>query len=197
MAGCKPIDKCGPLESRQAVWDAIRRMRRFTVPVVRDETLLKTDTVRDYILGLEAAGYVRKITESSGVGVPARWELAKDAGSEAPRVRRDGTPIIQGQGRENMWNAMRILRDFTARELAVAASMPTCRVKELTAEDYIKHLHRAGYLRKNGSRYMFLPGAYTGPMAPMIQRTKRVWDPNLKQIRWSSHIELGEASHDE
>ena len=197
MAGCKPIDKRGPLESRQAVWDAIRRMRRFTVPVVRDETLLKTDTVRDYILGLEAAGYVRKITESSGVGVPARWELAKDAGSEAPRVRRDGTPVIQGQGRENMWNAMRILRDFTARELAVAASMPNCRVKELTAEDYIKHLHRAGYLRKNGSRYMFLPGAYTGPMAPMIQRTKRVWDPNLKQIRWSSHIEPGEANHDQ
>ena len=197
MAGCKPIDKRGPLESRQAVWDAIRRMRRFTVPVVRDETLLKTDTVRDYILGLEAAGYVRKITESSGVGVPARWELAKDAGSEAPRVRRDGTPVIQGLGRENMWNAMRILRDFTPRELAVAASMPTCRVKELTAEDYIKHLHRAGYLRKNGSRYMFLPGAYTGPMAPMIQRTKRVWDPNLKQIRWSSYIEPGEASHDE
>lgn len=194
MAGCKSIDKRGSLESRQAVWDAIRRLQTFSIPEVRDETLLKTDAVREYITGLAAAGYVRKTAEQAGVGVPAQWELARDAGNEAPRVRRDGSPVTQGQGRENMWHAMRILRDFTVRELAVAASMPDCLVKELSAEDYIKYLHKAGYLRKNGSKYMFLPGAYTGPLAPMIQRTKRVWDPNLKKIRWSS---AGEVDDDE
>ena len=107
MAGCKPIDKRGSLESRQAVWDAIRRLQTFSIPEVRDETLLKTDAVREYITGLAAAGYVRKTAEQAGVGVPAQWELARDAGNEAPRVRRDGSPVTQGQGRENMWQDRR------------------------------------------------------------------------------------------
>lgn len=194
MAGCKPVNRRSSRENRQAVWDAIRQMRIFTVPDVYRQARLGIDTVREYVSGLEAAGYVRKIAKQVSVGVPVQWELVIDAGNEAPRVRRDGSPVIQGQGQENMWNAMRILRDFTARELAVAASMPNCLVREASAADYVKHLHQAGYLRKNGKRYLFLPGAYTGPLAPMIQRTKRVWDPNLREVRWSSDEE---ANHDE
>jgi len=191
---CKPMDKRKGLDTRQAVWDAIRELKTFTVKEVREETLLGMDTVRDYVIGLHAAGYIGK--EGFHVqGYAGQWNLVNDIGVEAPRVRKDGTPVTQGQGRENMWNAMRILRTFTARELAVTSRTPDCFVKESTAADYAKHLCHAGYLSKRPDGcYVMLPTSYTGPKAPMIQRTKRVWDPNQCKVRWQS---TGEVSDDE
>lgn len=186
----KPVDKRNGLDSRQAVWEVIRKVQTFTVRDLRDETLLKPESVREYVTGLEAAGYIMRLTDDG----PAKYMLINDIGIEAPRVRKDGTPVTQGDGRKNMWEAMRIMRTFTPRELAVAASLPDCLVKESTAEDYAKYLCKAGYLRKTGTSYMFLPTAYTGPMAPQIQRTKRVWDPNQHKVRWSS---AGEVDHDQ
>lgn len=192
---CKPMDKRKGLDTRQAVWDAIRDKRTFTVRELREETLLGMDTVRDYVKGLEAAGYIIGCLDPTDLGKPAMWMLVNDIGIEAPRVRKDGTPVTQGQGRENMWNAMRIIRTFTARELAVAARTPDCFVKESTAADYAKHLCHAGYLSKRPDGcYVMLPTAYTGPKAPMIQRTKQVWDPNQCKVRWQS---TGEVSDDE
>jgi DNA-binding IclR family transcriptional regulator len=188
----KPIHLGNALNSRQAVWEAIRRLEAFTAREVRDETLLGMDTVRDYLAGLEAAGYISK--EPNDAAGPTRWRLARDVGVEAPRVRRDGTLVTQGQGRENMWQAMRILRTFTARELAVAARTPDCMVQESTAAEYARHLHKAGYLSHRDGVYQMLPAAFTGPLAPMIQRTKRVWDPNQRQVRWQSD---GEVDHDQ
>lgn len=182
---CKPMHKRSNLASRQAVWDAIRRLGTFTVRELRDETLLGVDSVRDYVAGLEAAGYLVQYVRLNNEA--RSWKLIKDIGSDAPRVRKDGTPVTQGQGRENMWQAMRMMRAFTAKELAIHARTPGCHVEESTAEDYARHLWHAGYLRreKDGS-YLMLPTAYTGPRAPMIQRTKVVWDPNQNKIRWRS-----------
>ena len=190
----KPVDKRNGLDSRQALWEAIRRLQRFTLRELRNETLLSMDSVREYVSGLEKAQYLQREERAAGSNAATVWELIKDVGVEAPRVRRDGTPVTQGDGRRNMWEAMRILRVFTPRDLAVAASLPDCPVKESTALDYAKHLCKAGYLKKNGREYRFLPSAYTGPLAPQIQRTKRVWDPNLKQVRWRSD---GEVSNDQ
>lgn len=197
----KPVNQTRPLETRQAVWNAIRRFAEegrpfFTVPELAAETLLGRETVRDYARGLLAAGYLAPSEDQCAV-TPAsmRLVLARDVGAEAPRVRKDGTPVTQGRGRENMWAAMRILQAFTARELSVAATMPDCLVKESSALDYIKHLTRAGYLRRQGDRWRMLPGAYTGPLAPMVQRVKRVYDPNLREVRWTGDNE--EAEHDE
>jgi len=190
----KPADKRNGLDSRQVLWEIIRKMGTVTFRSLRNETVLSMDTVRDYVRSLEKAGFLRKLPREEGPWAPNTWELIKDVGVEAPRVRRDGTLVTQGEGRRNMWEAMRILRVFTPRDLAVAASLPDCPVKESTALDYAKHLCKAGYLKKNGREYRFLPSAYTGPLAPQIQRTKRVWDPNLKQVRWRSD---GEVSNDQ
>lgn len=191
----KPIDKRATVDTRQAVWEAIRTFGEFTVRQLREETTLNIETVREYVIGLENAGYIER-TDFLVKFEPHRWRLIKDIGHEAPRVRKDGTPVTSGKGRENMWNAMRIMRVFTARELAVAARTPDCHVKESTAADYAKHLWHAGYLRKNeDGSYRMLPTAYTGPKAPMIQRTKVVWDPNQNKIRWRSGD--GEVDHDE
>lgn len=181
----KPMDKRNGLDSRQALWEAIRRLKTFTVRELREETVLKIDSVREYITGLHASGYI--VPESKVPGYATVWKLVRDIGHEAPRVRKDGSPVTAGQGRENMWNAMRIMRKFTALELAVAARTPDCFVKESTAADYAKHLWHAGYLTKfSDGSYRMLPTAYTGPKAPMIQRTKVVWDPNQNKIRWRS-----------
>ena len=71
------------------------------------------------------------------------------------------------------------------------------KVSEASADDYIIFLHRAGYLKmiapakvggfskvREKARYRFLSHKNTGPKAPMIQRVKHVYDPNLEQVVW-------------
>jgi hypothetical protein len=191
----KPMDKRTLFDTRQAVWDAIRKLGDFSLKEVREETVLHLESVRDYLTGLEKGGYIERTTINRRHFEEVRWLLVRDIGFEAPRVRKDGTPVTSGQGNENMWQAMRILRTFTALELAVAARTPTCHVKESSASDYARHLFYAGYLsRTENGVYRMLPTAYTGPKAPMIQRTKVVWDPNRNEVRWRSDEE---DSHDQ
>jgi hypothetical protein len=72
--------------------------------------------VREYLVGLDAAGYLCAASESNGGtrhGVKKGRFLAKDNGVEAPRVRRDGSPVTQGRGTQAMWDAMTALDTFT------------------------------------------------------------------------------------
>lgn len=194
----KPVDKMTGNDSRDAIWKEIRRQKTFTIREIYLCTDLEISSVRQYVTGLVKAGYVTEDRESLSVGMkvlqtPIKYTLARDVGIDAPRVRQDGSLVTQGQGTVNMWRTMRILGNFTARELAVSATTETCSVKEDTAKSYIGHLCNAGYLRKTGDRYCFIPSRHTGPKPPMIQRVKRVWDPNLKKVMWS---EEG-GNHDE
>ena len=184
----KPMDKRNGYDTRQAVWDAIREKEVFNIKDIREETTLKACSVRDYVIGLEKGGYLERVKpEELRRKDAACWRLINDIGIEAPRVRKDGTQVTAGKGRENMWNAMRIMRTFSAKDLSVGASTPDCIVKESTAADYAKHLWYAGYLtRMEDGCYRMLPTAYTGPKAPMIQRAKVVWDPNQNKARWRS-----------
>lgn len=178
----KPVDKLNGYDSREAMWEVIRQVKSFTVRLLHQETTLEISSVRDYVTGLTRAGYL----EVNKVENPVVFDLIKDVGVDAPRVRRDGGLVTQGQGRINMWRTMRIIKKFTARELAINSSTSTCTVKESTAKDYIKHLARAGYLRHlKGGVYFFKPHMFSGPKPPMVQRVKRVWDQNLKKIMWS------------
>jgi hypothetical protein len=187
----KAMDKLNGYDSRQAMWDIIRKIRTFTVRELHQETTLEISTVRDYVKGLCKAGYLAIEATKKASGTPgsvsakaAVFSLEKDVGVDAPRVRKDGTKVTQGQGRINMWRTMRVVGDFTAQELAIKASTPDCIIKVATAVDYAAHLCYAGYLRKRKNRYLFLQANYTGPKPPMIQRVKRVWDQNLKKVMW-------------
>jgi hypothetical protein len=150
------------------------------------------DQVRDYVAGLTAAGYLERRED-------ANYSLVRDCGIEAPRVRRDGTEIIRGKGREQMWLVMKVLDDFSALDLAVHASTEHVQVSEVDAKSYIHYLNKAGYLAvtqpgqpgnrpNNGivARYRLLPQKYTGPRPPMVQRIKQVYDQNLQKVVWSS-----------
>jgi len=139
------------------------------------------------------SGHVAVITPQ-GRQTPALYELVKDVGLEAPRVRRDGTPVEQGQSREHMWRAMKMLPSFTFVDLAVNASTEEMRVTEQDAKDYVKHLLRAKYLTvlipatpRRKATYRLTRN--TGPRPPMVTRAKIVFDPNLGRIAWVEEVE--------
>lgn len=199
MSAChmlKPAGKLTPGEMRQAMWDVIRSTAGevFTTQLLARKTWAGEGAMLDYLAGLTAAGYLDRTAPQLRGGY-AIYRLARDTGAEAPRVRRDGTVVMQGRGREQMWRTMRILGEFTPRELAITASTGETKIAPNEANAYIIRLHTAGYLRmtfkgkpgyKRGTgeqaRYLFMRHMYTGPKAPQVRRNKQVYDPNLKQV---------------
>jgi len=194
-----PLELAGGKGLRQRVWDRIRKHGAdfaLTDLVFGGEC---TDTVRCYVIGLERAGYLT-ITNSAVVNGPLagrksiHYRLARDAGADAPRVRKDGTPVTMGLAQEQMWRTLRMLKgDINARELAAHASTPAVPVRETAAADYLRHLHYASYLRETRrghgtgrggiqSRYQLISN--TGPRPPMVCRADAIYDPNLGKTVW-------------
>lgn len=184
-----PADKLRPDQSRQAIWDIIRRDKTVALNQVYKEIRLSLDTVRDYLYGLTAAGYL----ERNMPNTTWLYTLIKDNGQEAPRVRKDGTPVTQGLAREQMWRALGIFgqkgRTFTVRDLTLFASTRDIPVAEADVKAYCYHLHLSGYLQEvtPGSPgkltvYRMLFSKWTGPKPVQIQRTRRCFDPNTGTV---------------
>ncbi len=193
----KPIDKQQPSQCRQAIWEEIRKKGDWAFTSTELDIALEASSIRDYLTGLCKAGYLEAVSKGKR-GEPNVYRLINDCGVDAPRVRKDGTPVTQGQGRQQMWNSMRIIKQFTAADLAFNATTDELKVAENEARDYCKMLCHAGYLKvisqgkpghKAGtgsrSRYMLIPAMWTGPQSPQIQRTRQVYDPNLKKVIWN------------
>ncbi len=196
-----PLEAQGPKGTRQAMWEALRQHHQtgqtITAPAIYKSMPEGTPPgrVRDYLTGLEKGGYLARLDAPRKSGQPVPYTLVKDIGVEAPRVRRDGTTPTSGQGREHMWRTLKILGEFSARQLASAASTPAVSVAERTAGEYCRFLKAAGYLqlsRKGGpgsaERYRLIASAWSGPQAPMIQRTKQLYDPNTGQVVYTRII---------
>lgn len=195
------LQPAGCLSSRDRVWTAIRQLKTFTLTDIWCKAHVHQATSKPFVEGLILAGYVTELT-GPGLSRAARelwsmrdepvYELARDVGVIAPRVRRDGTAVTQGLGREHMWKTMRILKEFDSRELALAASTESIQIARAEANYYCLMLHRARYLSiareskpGTGARYRFNPHRNTGPRAPMIQRVRQVYDPNTGAIAWA------------
>lgn len=188
------VDENRPVRRGSAyMWTVVRdltaanRTRVFTAA----EVLLRTDrtepsTVRKWLRTLVKAGF-----------------LAEAAGGFVVVKRPPTLPHISNDGRivpsrtDAMWVAMRALKVFTPRELALAASTEEALIEEWTAKSYIVQLHAAGYfalVSKATSRrqasYRLKPSMDGGPLAPRILRTKLVYDPNRDQV-------MGEAETEE
>ena len=184
-----------PRDLRPIMWRIIRQLgaqgRIFDVAAVRGELrgAPRRERVRDYLLALTAGGYLARVNSPDLPGIPAResWQLVRDPGSEAPRVRPDGTPIVQGAGREQCWRTMRFLLDFSALELAASASSDRWTVAPGEAQDYADRLARVGILQRGRGpggdiRYTLAPSRYTGPQPPQILKSKAVYDPNTGRL---------------
>ena len=181
--------------SRQAIWQVIRDgADGFTLFGLERATGINHYTVRSYVEALCAAGYVEAAPTPKFQKV--RYRLVRDVGHEAPRLRADGEPVVQGASREQMWRTMKIAGQFTSADLAVQASLPESVVSDVDAKDYCKRLAAAGYLavvekgkaggphKGTPSVYRFIPSRDTGPLPPMVQRLKSVFDPNLNRVVW-------------
>lgn len=181
----KPVNQISSLETREALWHAIRAFGR---PFTSRELLLKTrctiNQVSEYLRGLSAAGIldVQQAKGQSVTGIANLYTLLKDCGVEAPRVRRDGSEVTQGRGREQMWETMRAMSSFSARDIQIFASTDEHPVAASEASTYCFYLAKAGFLRRDGDRYFLIHRS--GPKPPMIQRTKQVFDPNTGEIVW-------------
>jgi hypothetical protein len=153
----------------------------------------RDDTVLSYLRGLEKAGYVSACGEVPPALKRRRefrcYTLVRDIGVDAPRVKDDGSPAEENAGREQMWRAMKILKEFDYRELAAAASTEKHRVSPDEAQTYARFLKLAGYLAVSrpakfgnvnsaAERLRFIRSRNTGPRAPIITREKQVLDGN-------------------
>lgn len=189
-------------EGRQVIWAAIRKLKTFCAPDLRSETAMPLDRIRDYVLALQRGKYVRRIgaeiREHREKRTVVMYELLRDVGVDAPRLRYDGSPVTQGRAREQMWRTMRVMRAFDARDLALTASTEEQPVRFLDARDYAANLAKAGYLvvvspasnRRGLTMYQFVPSRYSGPLPPQVQRIKQVWDQNLGKAVWSARDDI-------
>jgi hypothetical protein len=149
------------------------------------------NSIRAYLTGLCNAKYIEKTgTTKIYAHNSATYTLIKDIGIDAPRVRTDGTHVTQGQGNINLWRTMRILKAFTATDLAINASTEDCQIKESTAKKYCQALAKAKYLKmtggKGGAPGVYRLMKYTGPKPPQIQRVQQIFDPNTNEVVWSA-----------
>jgi hypothetical protein len=181
-----------PRDLRPVMWRIIRQLgaqgRIFDVLEVRGQLrgAVRRERISDYLLALAAGGYLARVApdeERLGEG----FQLVRDPGAEAPRVRPDGTPIVQGAGREQCWRTMRHLLDFSAMELAITASSDRWTVALGEAQDYADRLARVGILQRGRGpagevRYTLAPSRYTGPQPPQVLKSKAIYDPNTGRL---------------
>jgi hypothetical protein len=171
------------LTGRPAIWKAIRALREFNLDGLLRRCRCNDKTVRDYLSGLTIAGYLTR-QQIGGLRV---WTLVRDPGLEPPALDRTGRVMAAASGRDQMWRAMQMRREFLAEELTFDTDPP---VAPATARDYCKCLYKAGYLtiaqpsRKSGgrTRYRLPDSRITGPLPPQIMRSKAIYDPNLEAV---------------
>lgn len=170
---------------RPEIWRAIRRAgaqgARFDALTIRGllRGAVKRERVQAYLRALAAGGYLVAVEMPDDA---PGYQILRDPGVEAPRVRPDGTPVTMGQGREALWRTLRILGVCTLRELVATASTAEWTIAEAEARDYCDRLTRVGILTRErgpgGTCYRLPPTRYSGPRPPRIRRTKEVYDPN-------------------
>lgn len=192
----KPIqhELVGMLTPRERVWQAIRKLREFSLLELQDaiHPVVAFGTCESYLQWLGKAGFI----ESSGEQVRSakskwqelRYRLKKDA-FEAPRVTRAGGLVTQGIATLAMWRAMKALGEFDHVDIQRASSVGECQVKSETAKAYVNALARAGYFRTIRASKPGTPSRYrlirdTGAHPPAITRRKSVFDRNIGKFTW-------------
>lgn len=184
----KPVDKERSLETQEHIWSVIRMLGQdgvyFSTVEVHRETNATQATVTAYMRRLALGGYLECMGQI-GRGTPKVYRLVCDS-LTAPRVRKDGSQVQQGQCNECMWRSMRMLKTFSAQDLVATSMESGSPVKLITAQFYLSYLHKAGYIVRvqDSEQYRLLPSKITGPKPPQIQRIKQVYDPNINQVVW-------------
>lgn len=207
----KPVhlEMTGGKTPRQRVWESIRRFmgERFTVDDIVRLSKTSDHIVGEYVKALVKGGYVEVVSEArvNALCTKRIYRVIRDNGLEAPRLTKSGEEVTQGCGNDAMWGTLR--RMFKAesvdyRQLAAFASTQRNPISPTSAKAYVLTLAAAGYLEcvqpavKGGKalpgRYRLIPAMDSGVRAPMIQRTKLVFDPNWNRVVWAEEKENGD-----
>lgn len=184
----KPIDQIAKSikpQGQDGIWVEIRKLNVFTATQIAKATDISRKTITDYIARLEAGKIVEKHRKYEETKM---FVLIRDAGVHAPRLKKDGSRVTQGDGNKNLWRSMKMLKTFTPFDLAMHSANEKVTVSEETARAYCGMLLKAQYLKvmqkavpgKNQATYRLVN--YTGPKPPKIQRVKAVFDPNLNKV---------------
>jgi len=197
----KPVhlESAGPRNDRQTMWQIIRNVHThegntpFTVNTIRGRLKGSTprDKIRAYLNSLVKAGYLSGTKPL--VGRETVYQMIRDAGVEAPRVRKNGEPVTQGQTQQRIWKTLKIIKGWISlRALIAQISTEAEQAKKSTVKSYLKHLEKAGYIivkgRGDSTEYCLVPARYSGPKAPMVQRTKHIYDPNTGEVVWREEV---------
>lgn len=174
------IECAGGKSKRQRVWEAIRATgEEWTTAEIAAAAGVDATAVRTYLTALRAGGYIT--ATYTALHRARRYTLTRDVGIDAPRVNIDGQPITMGAAQQQMWQTLRITgQALTPAELSGLASTERVPVSLTAARDYLGYLNRAGYLSAAEGRYRLIKN--TGPRAPMVQRTKQVYDANTARV---------------
>lgn len=175
------------------VMDRHRAGQDFSIRDIDGASNARETTVRDFVHRLRDAGLIEVVT-SAPVASDIRYRPLVIQ-SAAPRVRRDGTVIESLPATRCMWNLIRgpVGRSgFTYRDLVSWSQTDETVISANTARGYIQKLLGAGYLividpGKAGTpgtpaTYRLDAAMNTGPQAPMILRTRLVFDPNRQEV---------------
>ncbi len=166
---------------RQVIWEALKAsLAPVSRADLRHRTGIAPSTIGNYLIALVAGGIVGKEDIEGG----PFYRLLRDTGYHAPRLKADGTPVKAGGSTQNLWNSMRRLKQFSARDLAAHSTTSHVEVPENHAKVYCSHLLAAGYLKvvqkaappKRAAIYRLIRD--TGPVPPKTQRIHQVYDPN-------------------
>lgn len=191
----KPVDSRSKYTTREYLWEVMLKLKSFTANELTRHTRYNVSTIKSYLKGLAAAGYiVPELGVNRGHACTTYLIDPETAPLEPPRVRADGTAVTQGQGRKNLWRTMKILKEFSVAELAAFASAGSVTVAEGEAATYVGWMVKAGFVsvieqaKTTGgrARYRFNFDRYTGPKPPQIQRIDQVYDPNTGKVVWRS-----------
>ncbi len=188
----------GGQSPRQRIWAQIRKYSQsFTQAQLSELSKTNESIVKDYVKVLVKAGFIAVI-DTENVGRICKrniYSLIRDYGIEAPQINKKGELVERATVNEAMWGTIRRVlkgKQFNHQELATFASTETQTISQETAKTYIYYLTAAGYLncvaeavrgKKHAlAKYVFKANMDTGPRAPMIQRTKQVYDPNKNKV---------------
>lgn len=182
----------------EGFWRIIRDLDEvgpWTVGTVAERTNAALASVGDYVRRLAKAGVCTVVEERPSAFKPVKVYRLTERPMLAPRLRRDGTRC-KPTGQEQMWRALRNLGTATYPELALAASTDEVAIDPVAAKAYIKMLAKAGYLvalaqeRSNTPvLWRLKPSMNTGPLPPLVMRTKLVWDQNEGRVVGEPRLE--------
>lgn len=188
LAGSKRV-----LRGQVHFWRMMREQHaehgQFSVASIDAASNARREDIRKFMRSLLAAGYIEVVGEVASHSSPEKLYRIVRNQAECPRLTKSGS---QQTGQRNMWNLLRgpMGRDgINARDLAVFASTEETPITFETAKSYIRTLAQAGYLAclvKGGPGKLAIwrlkPSMNTGPLPPMILRSKLVYDQNADRI---------------